>query len=148
MTGEEYMRPSRILLSVFLIIGLMLAIGMFLVLQPSVLALLSGRPVAKSSQVNVTIPNGIGSDKTLNFQPSEIIVKVGVNNTIVWTDFDSTGQSHTVTTKFAPSPVASFDSGPLSDGDTFSQTPTAVGTYHYRCLFHASWMQGTITVIP
>lgn len=134
------------MLGVLLVIGLILATGMLLVLQPKVLAALSGKSSTQSIEVHVNIPDGIASNPHLNFDKSSIAVKVNFNNTITWTDNDASGQSHTVTTKSAPSTSASFDSGPLSLGDTFSVTPTVTGTYQYHCIFH-SWMVGTITVL-
>jgi len=128
MTVEEY-APDRRVLGVLLIVGLILATGMLLVLQPKVLAVLSGKGGAKSTEVNVLIPDGIGSNPRLNFVKSSIIVKVNFNNTIVWSDNDTSAEAHTVTTRSAPSASASFDSGPLNIGDTFSATPTAPGHY-------------------
>ncbi|OLE89182.1 MAG: hypothetical protein AUF79_12330 [Crenarchaeota archaeon 13_1_20CM_2_51_8] len=145
MSFEEY-APDRKVLGVLLVVGLILASGMLLVLQPKVLAVLSGKGGTKSTEVDVLIPDGIASNPRLNFVKSSITVKVNLNNTIVWSDNDTSGQAHTVTTRSAPSASASFDSGPLNLGDTFSVTPTAPGTYLYHCIFHG-WMQGTITVL-
>jgi plastocyanin len=138
--------PERNVLAVLLIVGLILAAGMLLVLQPKVLAALTGKSTPQSIEVHVNIPDGIASNPRLNFVKSSITVKVNFNNTITWTDNDTSGQSHTVTTKVAPTVAAGFDSGPLSLGDTFTVTPTVAGTYQYHCIFH-SWMIGTITVL-
>lgn len=141
MSGEEYTSDRRVL-GGLLVLGLILAAGMLLVLQPSALAALSGQGGPKSTEVNVKIPDGVSSSPTLSFQPRNLLVKVSMNNTIVWMDFDTGGQAHTATTTSGPS---KFDSGPLNEGDTFSVTLTVPGTYQYHCIFH-SWMIGTIAV--
>ncbi|TMI58829.1 hypothetical protein E6H16_09445 [Candidatus Bathyarchaeota archaeon] len=130
MSIEEY-APDRKVLGVLIVVGLILAAGMLLVLQPS-------------TEVNVKIPDGVSSSPTLSFQPRNLSVKVSLNNTIVWTDSDTGGQAHTATTTSGPS---KFDSGPLNEGDQFSVTLTVAGTYRYHCIFH-SWMIGTISVNP
>ncbi|TMI42146.1 hypothetical protein E6H23_05355 [Candidatus Bathyarchaeota archaeon] len=143
MSIEEY-APDRKVLGVLIVVGLILAAGMLLVLQPSALAALSGQGGPKSTEVNVKIPDGVSSSPTLSFQPRNLSVKVSLNNTIVWTDSDTGGQAHTATTTSGPS---KFDSGPLNEGDQFSVTLTVAGTYKYHCIFH-SWMIGTISVNP
>ena len=145
MSVEEY-APDRKVLGVLIVVGLILAAGMLLVLQPKVLAVLSGKSSTQSMEVHVNIPDGIASNPRLNFDKSSITVKLNLNNTIVWTDNDAGGQVHTVTTRSAPSSSTNFDSGPLDLGETFSVTLTAKGTYQYHCIFHP-WMQGTIALL-
>jgi len=46
-----------------------------------------------------------------------------------------------------PAGAAAWDSGLLQPGESFSQSFTVPGTYHYFCIPHVlSGMQGTITV--
>ena len=73
------------------------------------------------------------------FSPSTLTIDVG--DSVTWTNND--GASHTVTSTSGP---ASFDSGTLSPGDSFSFTFTTAGTYDYRCNIHSS-MTGMITVV-
>jgi plastocyanin len=72
------------------------------------------------------------------FNPSSITVKTGTS--VTWTNTGSA--THTVTAD-----DASFDSGDLSSGATFSQTFAKAGTYTYHCKIHAT-MKGTVVVTP
>ena len=75
------------------------------------------------------------------FQPAELTVPVGT--TITWVHDGRL--THTVTAD-----DASFNSGNLGNGDTFSFTFSEAGSYPYYCRFHGSaggvGMAGTITV--
>ena len=92
------------------------------------------------------IPFGVGENESLNFQPSSLIVVVGVNNTIVWNDLDA--EQHTVTSMSVPTGASKFDSGILNQGQTFTLTLTVPGTYRFYCTIHPTWMRGTIVVKP
>ncbi|HEY82689.1 MAG TPA: cupredoxin family copper-binding protein [Dehalococcoidia bacterium] len=70
------------------------------------------------------------------FKPATITIAAGA--TITWVNKDSA--THTVTAR-----DGQFDSGRLSQGDTFSYTFTQRGTYQYYCTIHPK-MTGTITV--
>lgn len=101
-----------------------------------------------ASKVQVVIPLGVGTNMSLNFEPSVLTVVVGVNNTIEWVDQDSSAP-HTVTATSVPSGATMFNSNsstPLTKGSTFTVTLTVPGTYHYHCSFHPAWMMGTIVV--
>ena len=74
--------------------------------------------------------------KGFAFQPAALEVAVGT--TVTWTNQDTTG--HTVTAD-----DASFDSGTVNGGATFSQVFNTAGTFAYHCKIHSS-MHGTITV--
>ncbi|MDD5528210.1 MAG: cupredoxin family copper-binding protein [Patescibacteria group bacterium] len=78
-------------------------------------------------QIPVNIQN-------FSFNPAEATIAVG--DTVVWTNSDSV--PHQIAS-------ASFNSAPLSQGDTFSQKFTAAGTYAYHCAIHPS-MTGKIIV--
>ena len=67
-------------------------------------------------------------------------VKVKTGSTVIWGNHDTT--THTVTSTGGP---ATFDSGDLAVGKTFSHTFTTPGTYSYHCSIHAS-MTGTVVV--
>jgi len=78
------------------------------------------------------------SMKQIKFIPEKVAAKVGQK--IVWTNND--GQiPHTVTATKG----ATFDSGNVSDGETFDYTPTKPGVIDYVCTIH-SGQSGTITV--
>ncbi|MCZ7394655.1 MAG: glycosyl hydrolase family 18 protein [Candidatus Methanoperedens sp.] len=71
-----------------------------------------------------------------SFQPQTINVAPGTS--VTWTNLDST--LHTVT-----SDTGLFDSGSLSNGQTFSRTFNVAGNYDYHCNFH-SFMTGRVAV--
>ena len=71
------------------------------------------------------------------FKPGTIQAKVG--DTITWTNDGAV--AHTVTATDG----ASFDSGTLEPGKSFSFAVDKAGTIHYVCNFHAG-MKGTIEV--
>jgi plastocyanin len=95
------------------------------------------------SGVPVNMPSGVGSSQSLNFQPGNIVIVIGVNNTVSWINGDSV--PHTVTSKSVPSGASSFNSGNMNSGAVFTYTFNIPGTYTYYCLYH-NWMQGTVTV--
>jgi len=88
------------------------------------------------SAVQVSMTNGPGAP----FAPQTITLKIGVNNTVTWTNNDPKGITHTVTSN-----QGLFHSGDMAGGATFTCTFTAPGTYYYRCLYHPL-MVGTVYV--
>jgi len=72
------------------------------------------------------------------FIPSVVSVIIGINNTVTWTNDDSS--THTVTSN-----THLFDSGNLYARSSFSFAFTSPGTYHYICTIHPN-MIGTIMV--
>ncbi|MDQ3690691.1 MAG: cupredoxin family copper-binding protein [Chloroflexota bacterium] len=91
---------------------------------------MSATPVRAADQA-VSIENFL-------FSPQDLTIEVG--DTVTWTNLDSF--SHTATSTSGP---ASFDSGNLATGDTFSFTFDTAGTYEYFCEIHPN-MIGSITV--
>ncbi|MGD0477691.1 MAG: cupredoxin domain-containing protein [Nitrososphaerales archaeon] len=73
------------------------------------------------------------------FHPDMITVVIGVNNTVTWTNDDST--SHTVT-----SDSSLFGSGSLAPHATYTHTFDQAGTYGYHCSIHPT-MMGTVHVV-
>ncbi len=107
------MRPRRIVLWA----GLGLALGIL------ILAVATGISVAAAGQQeSVALVD-------YEFRPSDLIVPVGT--TVVWTN-TTTSTPHTVTAD-----DASFDSGNLAPGGTFSMVFTTPGTYRYHCSYHS-----------
>jgi plastocyanin len=76
------------------------------------------------------------------FNPDEIVIPVGT--TVVWTHQASL--PHTVT-----SDGGLFDSGTLSNGETFEFTFDTVGSFPYHCIFHGGagglGMSGVVNVV-
>jgi plastocyanin len=71
------------------------------------------------------------------FQPARLTVPVGT--TVTWTNQDS--EPHTATSEDG----STFDSGSMSNGQTFEHTFTTAGEYAYVCEFHSD-MTATIVV--
>jgi plastocyanin len=94
--------------------------------------------------VYVNMPKGVGTNKSLNFQPANVTLVIGFNNSVTWTNGDSA--PHTVTSTSVPSGASMFNSGNMNSGATFSYTFTVPGTYKYDCTYHTLWMQGTVIV--
>ncbi|MDA4124528.1 MAG: cupredoxin domain-containing protein [Thaumarchaeota archaeon] len=87
----------------------------------------------------VTMVSGAGTDTSITgYSPDGITVVIGVNNTVQWTNGDSS--PHTVTAN-----DGSFYSGNMAPGGTFSYTFARAGVYQYHCTYHP-WMIGTVTV--
>lgn len=74
------------------------------------------------------------------YTPQNIIVVIGVNNSVEWV-------SHSFTLDTVTSVNGTFNSGPLSPGQTFSYTFSTAGVYRYYCEYHL-WMTGIVTVLP
>jgi plastocyanin len=87
----------------------------------------------------VSISPGAGTDtSSKGFSPESITVVLGVNNTVIWTNDDSS--PHTVTAN-----NGAFESGNLAPGQSYSFTFTTAGVYQYHCTYHP-WMVGTVVV--
>jgi len=98
------------------------------------------------AHVMVIMPQGVGGNTSLNFQPASITVIIGLNNTVTWTNND-TLHDHTVTATTGPTTSRAFDSGNMGRSAVFTFTFTVPGTYEYVCAFH-EWMRGTVVVKP
>ncbi|HLF54587.1 MAG TPA: cupredoxin family copper-binding protein [Candidatus Nanoarchaeia archaeon] len=101
--------------------------------QPEPLPVVEAAPVVESSGLTTNV-----QIRDFHFQPQSVNIKVG--DTVVWTQQDSV--QHTVTIVSGPE---SFDSGLLSQGQTFRYTFTKPGTYSYKCTPHPG-MTGRIFV--
>jgi len=121
------------------------AVGLFNI-SPSGAALPSGdqgQGTEGGNQVNGTpaaiLPGGTDQNKAQYFSPDPIIVVIGVNNTITWTNTDTV--PHTVT-----STTGLFDSGIIDRGMSWTFTFTSPGTFDYYCTLHP-WMKGKVIVV-
>jgi len=90
------------------------------------------------NEVVVIIANGASENASLGFEPSNITIVIGVNNTVVWKNEDS--DAHTAT-----SDTPEFDSGMIPPGGIFTHTFLRAGTYPYHCDPHP-WMTGVVIV--
>jgi plastocyanin len=94
---------------------------------------------AGGSTLTVSMVPGSGSNTSIKaYLPDPVTVVVGVNNTLKWVNNDNA--PHTVTAN-----DASFDSGNVAPGQSFTFTFTTPGTYQYHCVYHP-WMTGTVIV--
>jgi plastocyanin len=127
---------GKILAVVIVLVIIVAAVGLYYVYYGT----------SKPATSTINIASGTGSNQSLNFNPSSITVVIGKNNTIQFTNSDST--THTVTFTSAPSGVSlsSISDSGISAGTSFTITLTTPGTYQYHCSIH-SWMSGTITVV-
>ena len=91
-----------------------------------------------ASTVIVTDPIDSGSNHSLNFSPSVIVIVIGINNTVNWVNEDTV--PHT-----AHSDVYEFDTGIMWPGAKYTHTFTRPGVYTYHCDYHP-WMIGKVIV--
>jgi plastocyanin len=106
--------------------------------------------------VTVLIPDGVASNSSLNYNPSNVVLVIGINNTVQWFNYDTTKNVvHTVTFTQVPpgfNATASSISSSASPGIPYGVyygplLLAAPGVYKYHCFYHP-WMAGTITVKP
>jgi plastocyanin len=97
--------------------------------------------------VKVIMPSGVNLNHALNFQPSTIVLVIGVNNSVTWVNQDTTDHTATFTSVPAGVTAASVSAGDVPPGTSFGPiTFTVAGTYLYHCQFHPGWMRGTVIV--
>ena len=92
-------------------------------------------PITAASQINVSI--FIDQNGLFGFSPKALTVTVGA--TVTWKN--TTSVAHTVTSDDG----ASFDSGIVPAGGTFTFTFTKAGSYAYHCDIHP-YMKATVVV--
>jgi len=82
-----------------------------------------------------------------SFQPADATIQVG--DTVTWTVTKAIADPHSVTSGTPSDSGKEFDSKATLhvNGDTFSQTFNAAGSFPYFCIIHPSQMHGTITVV-
>lgn len=105
----------------------------------------AGNSSQRGSSARVLLPVDAGANGSINFQPATIRVIIGVNNTVVWVNDDPL--EHTVTSTSVPAGAEAFDSGTLSQGQTFAWTFTEPGIYRYFSPAQPAPMQGTVIVV-
>ncbi|HEV2138357.1 MAG TPA: plastocyanin/azurin family copper-binding protein [Nitrososphaerales archaeon] len=93
-------------------------------------------------KADVTIVVGASNNGVAQpFSPGNLTVKIGT--TVTWINKDPV--AHTVTSSSVPNGAATFDSGVILYGYTFSMKFIHAGVYQYYCTIHPS-MTGTIVV--
>jgi len=101
---------------------------------------------APPSCVVVSIAPGAATLTTTAYVPDQVVLVIGVNNSVQFynNDSQSGGVAHTSTDKATP---PAFDTGVLAFGAS-SQiiTITKPGTYNYYCVIHPTTMVGSIVV--
>jgi len=85
------------------------------------------------------LPGGMDQGKSMYYSPDPVVVVVGVNNTITWTNRDTV--PHTVSSK-----DGLFDSGIIESGASWTFTFSNPGTFDYYCMLHP-WMKGRVIVL-
>ena len=129
---------SKSNIRVALFVALVLTGGVATLLMPVVSAQGSTSTI-NTGVANVSIVSGAkNQDNGLFYSPANITVVLGVNNTVVWTNHDST--NHTVVA------LDNSYSAVLTPGQTFTHTFTVPGVYKYHCTIHL-WMTGSVTVL-
>jgi plastocyanin len=91
--------------------------------------------IASCKSDNSVMPTAV-TLSGLAFSPKSLTVTAGT--TVTWTNKEAI--THTVT-----SDAVLFDSGDLTNGQTYQYTFSTVGTFAYHCKYH-SGMTGTIVV--
>lgn len=99
----------------------------------------------------IIIPPGIqnadAKQENITFDPFNLKVVVGVNNTIYFYNADMQDNlGHVIESVSWPSGGQTF-AFPILPGQVYNFTLTTPGTYDYNCEWHPVWMTGTITVV-
>jgi len=98
------------------------------------------------SQVIVVVPPGIEDlANKVSFEPINITVVIGVNNTVVFVNHDDL--EHIIESNAWPSNGQPFQFYSFP-GQSNTITLTTPGKYTYFCEWHPIWMDGTIIVLP
>lgn len=158
MSEHGEMAPNRPALAALAIAGVLIALSITTVLvipglQPRLVPVSSvgggTQPFPPSGgeergkPVIIISPAGSGINQ-INFAPANFVLVIGLNNTIVLKNEDTS--DHTATSN--PGDPVAFDTGDIAG--LASSDPiifTTPGTYGYHCQFHPAYMHGIITVI-
>ena len=84
----------------------------------------------------------VDANASLKFAPASVTVKVC--QPVDWTIVGAV--PHTITSPTPGTTGVTFDSGTLNQGQSYSHSFAAPGTYHYYCTIHGAAMSGIITV--
>jgi plastocyanin len=93
----------------------------------------------------VIIPPGIEDlANKVSFEPINITIRIGINNTVVFLNNDD--QEHILESTSWPTDGQPFQLYSLP-GSMVSVTLTTPGKYTYFCEWHPIWMDGVINVV-
>lgn len=157
MSEHGEMTPNRPALAALAIAGILIALSITSMLvipglQPRLVPIASAgggtQPFPPSvgelgKPVTIIAPAGSGLNE-INFAPYDFVLVIGVNNTIILKNQDTS--DHTITS--TPGDPVGFDTGDIAG--LSSSAPivfTTPGTYGYHCQFHPAYMHGTIIVV-
>ena len=111
------------------------------------IASIAGTVAACSSDDNnggvtrdVTIVTGASTKGAAAFSPNPFTESIATRSEVIWANNDGT-------THHIVSDEPLFDSGNMGNGETYTFTFTAAGTYTYHCSIHPA-MVGTIVIDP
>jgi plastocyanin len=107
--------------------------------------------VLPAGSSEVVIPQGIqdanAKQQNITFDPYNLKVVIGVNNTVYFYDADSQDRlGHVIESNSWPSSAQPF-AFDILPGQDANVTLTVPGTYTYNCEWHPVWMTGTIIVL-
>jgi plastocyanin len=142
--GPRKQRPLSITGIVILTLAAIAAITYYLGSPPTQPSIGSTNTTGTSQAVTIVIPDGVGVNQTLHYLPPSIAVVVGVNNTIVWSDQD-TSSAHDVISVSAPPNGPEWNFENMVAGKDYSVTLTVPGTYSYE-MYLPYVVVGMITV--
>ena len=86
----------------------------------------------------------MGANSSIHFEPPTLTVVVGVNNTVIWNDQDSTAAHNVISVSVPPDGVQWYLDG-MTAGNIYCVTLIAPGTYTYE-VFLSQIVEGTIIV--
>jgi plastocyanin len=151
---------SGALIILYIVLGLGAVASLILFGFPILLASTSpfhGSSHAPSPFSEVYIPqNASHTDSPKNFEPSTTSVVIGLNNRVIWTNYEITKVSVVADDNSDPGFFAATHEGTsnnptheslLNSYETFEYTFTEQGKYGYHCSIHP-WMKGTVIVLP
>lgn len=131
---------TMVLAIIIVVILVVVGVGIYILTRPggttnngTPISIFDGNPTCSPA----TPPN-------CGFNPSTLTLKMGVNNTVTWTN--KGGQAHTVTSnQTANGSLPSFNSNGINTNAQYTFIFPQAGTYHYYCSYH-TWMQAVVVV--
>ncbi|MDG6926222.1 MAG: hypothetical protein JRN09_06670 [Nitrososphaerota archaeon] len=78
----------------------------------------------------MTIPQGVGTNSNIHFQPPSLTVVIGINNTVGWNDLDTT-TAHIVSSVSVPPNSIQWNLN-MTGGNSYCVTLSIPGTYSYE----------------
>jgi hypothetical protein len=92
----------------------------------------------------IVIPYGVGVNSSIKYEPPTLTLIVGLNNTAVWNDQDTT-TAHVVIAVKWPNGALPWQINPMIGGSSYCVILTAPGTYVYE-MYLPYIVEGTIVV--